>query len=154
MSRAWITPVYSRTAVLVNTTRKYLEAAKNNGRALATVLRGAFQSADLLRIESNVLYLSETANKMGYAITTPSFDDIPDDYGVRISELVKITDFLTEFISNVGAYPETDAVPDDLTHLDFVIVNTIEKIIFDYKNLLDSVAAVVPYCGTVECGGV
>nr|DAG64528.1 MAG TPA: hypothetical protein [Bacteriophage sp.] len=91
---------------------------------------------------------------MGYAITAPSFDDIPDDYGVRLSELVKITDFLTEFISNAGAYPETNAVPDDLTHLDYIIVNTIEKIIFDYKNLLDSVAAVVPYCGTVECGGV
>lgn len=100
MSRAWITPVYSRTAAVVNTTRKYLETVKNKGRAPASILRGAFQSADLLRIESNVLYLSETANKMGYAITTLSFDDIPDELSeVRLSELVKITDFLTEFIS-------------------------------------------------------
>ena len=140
----WISPVFDRTQSDVD----YAKAQIKSGENLSE-LKGCFNVTDINRIENNTRYIADRLNVLSYAntITTKVWDiaGVPD-----VSEVARL---INNVASLINAYYLPEGAPSlPSTLLTFEQVNSLEKILYMIKHLLDEEENQFRYSGTFNSG--
>ena len=140
----WISPVFDRTQSDVD----YAKAQIKSGENLSE-LKGCFNVTDINRIENNTRYIADRLNVLSYAntITTKVWDiaGVPD-----VSEVARL---INNVASLINAYYLPEGAPSlPNTLLTFEQVNSLEKMLYMIKHLLDEEENQFRYSGTFNSG--
>ena len=160
---AWSNPVYDRTLADVEYIKSMVDKIKTIGYANLTAqektdwesasLKGALNKNDLQRIEDNITYLSTELTNYGFNVpitagATWSGNSVP-----YLADLDRIKNNIISIVN--GFYNDTTnpTIPSTGSRdLDYVIVNSIERVLYNTKVLLDNMITAFKPCGTFNCG--
>lgn len=117
-------------------------------------MKGAYNSADLNRVQSAVRYLRDRLAGAGYSITlsdqkTWTQQDVPtmEDMQNYLADIAAIR-------GTISLLATTPQVPDTMVGLTYVEANNIEQILLDVDRLLSNTIAGFVYCGDIYGGEI
>lgn len=140
----WISPVYNRTQSDVD----YAISQIKQGNSLSE-FKGCFNVTDINRIENNSRYIADRLNVLKYTntIETKSWDM----YGVpNVTNISRLINNVSKLMEAYYKPANSPALPTTL--LTYEQVNSIEKILYMIKHLIDEEENEFRYCGTFNCG--
>ena len=140
----WISPVFDRTRSDVDYAKSQIKSGKN-----LSELKGCFNVTDINRIENNTRYIADRLNVLSYAntIITKVWDmaGVPD-----VSEVARLINNVASLINAYYLPDGAPALPSAL--LTFEQVNSLEKMLYMIKHLLDEEENQYRYSGTFNSG--
>lgn len=116
--------------------------------------KGAYNAADLNRVESMVQTIAKELYDLGYIVVVAppknwSKEDIPQE-----TEMQAYLDQVQTIRNSIGVMPTTPTVPTDMDGLTYQEANDIEKILSDVHFLLGKIGLNWFYAGEIYAGEV
>lgn len=160
---AWSTPVYDRTKADVEYIKSIITRIRDLGYSNLTLqerndwesatLKGAWNLADIVRIEDNISYLATTLTSYGYPISITAYGGTWSRYSViYLDDLDRIKNNIQAIIDGFYGNPNSPTLVLGSRDMSYTIANDIEKVIADLKELLDGMVYSFKICGTFNCG--
>ena len=117
-------------------------------------LRGAYNAADLNRVEAAVDYIAGRLNGAGYDIALTVKQDWTEDGVPTAAQMARYLANVAALRAALAVPPSTPAVPADMAALTFQEANDIEQILLDINTLINNMAAAWVYSGEIFSGEV
>lgn len=146
----WVKPVFDRTQEDVDFAIAQI-AEWRKGYDIGSVkdLKGCLSHFDLYAIETNIAYISENLNELGYEhfVSTKKWtkNDVPTEEDIK-----RILGNIDTIISVFHSPTNAPALPLKMTH--FTEINAIEENLYLLKELLDWMVKSFPKSGTFQSG--
>lgn len=110
-------------------------------------LKGAYNAADLNRVQGAMEYIADRMTRAGYSVTLRggpvwTMSDIPDP-----EQLTVYLGDLSALRAVLNVHPTTPSVPADMEDFTWQEANDIEKILLDIEEVLTQMAKCVLRCG-------
>ena len=116
--------------------------------------KGTYKASDLNRVGAAMNYVADRLKAAGYdPHISPKTDWMDGEWVTPADEAVYLGD-LAELRKQFTLYETTPEVPPDLEKLNYIEVNSIERILLDVDTLLTNIAAGWLYSGEIYSGEV
>jgi len=158
----WTTPIIDRSLSDVESLLLKLSIVNTVGWSNLTVEqkndwlldnKGAFNSSDNDRVVNNILHLQNLLN-VGFGIVVnldPMLSGLSKSDYYTLSQFDAIRGNINKLTNASYKYASTPNVNFSTT-VNFQIMNDIEKVLFDLKEILEKIPIGFIYCGSFNCG--